>query len=169
MSQTLKIITAPDPILTRATKKVKEFDQSLQLLVKNMVRTLHQSDGIGLAANQVGRNLRLAVVEFTPGEDSPDDWPPLPLTVLINPKIIKKGKKLVTMEEGCLSVPNTQRSIARPNEVEVINHDISGHRYRVRAKGLLARVCQHEIDHLDGILITDHASVPAEGGSKHII
>ena len=73
------------------------------------------------------------------------------------------------MEEGCLSLPNLQRHIERPETVEIINHDISGRRYRLKADGLFARVCQHEIDHLDGILITDHPEAKERGEGKHII
>jgi peptide deformylase len=73
------------------------------------------------------------------------------------------------MEEGCLSVPGVQKTVARPNRIEIINHDISGHRYRLKAQGLLSRVCQHEIDHLNGILIIDHPSIETKSNDKHII
>ncbi len=169
MPMILPIIHAPDPILERKLKDVRVFDDGLAKLTEDMVETMRQSEGLGLAANQVNHDLRLAVVEFTPADEEESNWPAIPLTVLVNPRIINRSKHTVVMEEGCLSLPNLQRHIERPETVEIINHDISGRRYRLKADGLFARVCQHEIDHLDGILITDHPEAKERGEGKHII
>jgi len=169
MHQTLPIVKAPDPILERKLQAVKIFDDSLAKFVKEMVETLQKSEGLGLAANQVNRDLRLAVVEFTPTDEEESSWPAIPLTVLINPKIIHRSNSTVVMEEGCLSLPNLQKPIERSESIEIINHDISGKRYRLKADRLLARVCQHEIDHLNGILITDHPKAKAKGEGSHVI
>jgi len=169
MTQTLPIVKAPDAILKRKLKAVKKFDDSLAKLVEDMVETLHKSEGLGLAANQVNRDLRLAIVEYTPADEEESSWPAIPLTVLVNPKIIHRSKNTVVMEEGCLSLPNLQKPIERPESIEIINYDISGKRYRLKADGLLARVCQHEIDHLGGVLITDHPEAKTKGEGVHVI
>ncbi|HLB32081.1 MAG TPA: peptide deformylase [Patescibacteria group bacterium] len=167
MPKILLIVKAPDPILERKLKTVKNFDDSLAKLVEDMVETLHKSEGLGLGANQVNHDLRLAIVEYTPADEEESSWPAIPLTVLVNPKIIHQSKNTIVIEEGCLSLPNLQRPIERAESIEIINHDISGKRYRLKADGLLARVCQHEIDHLNGILITDHPEAEAQEGKIH--
>jgi peptide deformylase len=120
-------------------------------LVPQMFATMYAAPGIGLAAPQVGRNLRLVVVDLVPDEKH------LPRT-LINPEITSKSDELATREEGCLSLPGQYADISRPARITVRYQDETGARQEIDAEGLLAACLQHEIDHLDGILFVDHLS-----------
>lgn len=155
----LPILTAPDPILNKAAQPVRIFDDKLKKLSGDMIQTMRQNDGMGLAAPQVGESIKLLVVELMPKEEDKVKVSPIPLRVLVNPKIIWSSRKTTIMEEGCLSLPKINMNIERPDAVKIIYYDIEGRRHRLRAKDLLARLCQHEIDHLNGILITDHIDV----------
>lgn len=136
----------PDPILRQKTRKIKDFsDPELSKLIDDMFEIMHQENGVGLAAPQIGLDLKLCVIEEAGVR-----------YVLINPKITKFSKETVAMEEGCLSVPGKFFPIERPAQVNVCYFDRDGNRSKLRADGLLARACQHEIDHLNGIIILDH-------------
>lgn len=142
---TLTLRKDPDPILRQENKKIKDFsDQDLQKLIDDMFETMRKENGVGLAAPQIGKNLKLCVIEE--GDIR---------YALINPRITKYSKELVSIEEGCLSVPGKFFPIKRPAEVNVCYFDRDGNRAKLRASGMLARACQHEIDHLNGILILD--------------
>lgn len=141
----LEIKENPAPILREKTVKVKDpLAPEIQELVLNMIETMHKANGVGLAANQIGKNLRLCVIEV-------DET----LYVLINPKITAKSKTKVVSEEGCLSFPGIFFPISRASEVQVRYLDHEGKPSKVKATGLLSRALQHEIDHLDGVLIID--------------
>jgi peptide deformylase len=134
----------PDPILRQKAKKVSRIDESVQKLVDDMIETMKSASGVGLAANQIGVPLKIAVIEL-PGEE---------VTVLINPEIIKKeGER--TIGEACLSVPGYQGQIKRSVCVKVKARDRKGRSIRIKGEELLAQALEHEIDHLNGILYVD--------------
>ena len=151
-AELLPIVMAPDPRLKTKTRAVTAQDrETLQTLVPRMLATMYAAPGIGLAAPQVGVDLRLAVVDL-----QPDDTP-APIT-LINPRIEKVSDDLAVREEGCLSIPGQYADVTRPAGVTVSYEDMDGKRQVLEADGLLATCLQHEIDHLDGVLFTDHLS-----------
>lgn len=141
----LEIRKNGDPVLRVKTMKVKDpLAENVQALILNMVETMRTGNGVGLASTQVGSNLRLCVVQT---EDI--------LYVLINPQITSKSKTKIISEEGCLSFPGKFFPISRHEEVQVRYLDENGIPSKVKGRDLLARALQHEIDHLDGILIVD--------------
>lgn len=142
----LPIRIAGDPVLRAKAKKVRTVDASLQVLIDDMIETMHNAPGVGLAAAQVGRSLRVIVIE------TPDDG----LMALINPEVVKSsGERRVT--EGCLSVPGYQAEITRSRQVTIKALDREGKEVRVKAVDTLrAQALEHEIDHINGILYIDH-------------
>jgi peptide deformylase len=145
----LPIRIYPDPILRVKTRKVEEFDDRLRKLAANMVETMHAAPGVGLAAPQVGSGLRLAVVDISVGED------PSLLKVLVNPEIVRR-EGLATDVEGCLSLPGITDKVDRPTAITVRAQDLAGQPFELEAEEYMARAICHEVDHLDGILFTDH-------------
>ena len=143
----LDIRVLGDPILRQATKPVTEVTDELRRLIADMFETMHHARGIGLAAPQVGRTERLAVIEI--------DEQPL---VIINPEVVERTGK-AKAEEGCLSIPDIYADVERPKDVVVRAMDIDGKEFEIEATELLARCLQHEIDHLDGKLFLDYLSV----------
>lgn len=135
-----------NPILRQKAQKVEQVDTQIKELVLSMIKTLKTHDGVGLAAPQVGKSLQIIIIQ--PGLDQSE-------LVLINPQIKKFSKKKDVLEEGCLSLPNTSILIERPIKITVQALDLNGQPIEIKAKDILARVIQHEIDHLNGILITD--------------
>ena len=136
----------PDPILRKQAKKVAKVTSQLKKLIENMVETMREQNGVGLAANQVGSLQKVAVIQ-TPDMEEP--------MVLINPEIMKKeGERQV--EEGCLSVPGYRGLVNRSETVRAKAMGLDGKIYRVNANELLAQALEHEIDHLNGILYIDH-------------
>lgn len=154
---TLPIIEYPNDILTTPTEKVRMISPELMSLIDQMVATMRSVDGLGLAAPQVGHNLRLTVIEYRPrkGERAHDA---IPLLVLINPKIISKSDEQDVVEEGCLSLPGIEVEVPRSIRIKVRAQSPDGETVQFRATGLLARIIQHELDHLDGKLIIDRAA-----------
>lgn len=147
-----------DPILRRPADPVEENGPELQQLIENMVETMHAASGIGLAAPQVGRTERLFVVDLTPMADEIDEEvPPQPM-VFINPTITEESEETTEFEEGCLSIPEIREIVRRPERIRVEYRDRNFTPQVLEADGLLARVIQHELDHLDGILFVDHIS-----------
>ena len=139
----LDIKTYPDKILTKKTKRVGVVDDAIKKLIDDMVATLYAKRGAGLAANQVGADKRVAVIDAGDG-----------LLVLINPKITnKKGSEI--MAEGCLSFPGLELEIKRPAKVEVEYLDKSGQKRKIKVSDLPARVICHEVDHLEGKTMLD--------------
>ncbi len=152
-----KIVTPWDEqgdVLRRPARRVRAFDPELHRLLDDMAETMREAQGVGLAAPQVGVPLRVAVIEYP--EDDQDPESPPRLYELINPEIVKaKGSEVG--QEGCLSLPGFAADVARATYVVVEALDRHGKRQRLKAHGWLARVFQHEIDHLHGILMTDRA------------
>lgn len=142
----LKIVTIPDPILNKKTTLVKDFDENLADLVEDMVETCRDANGIGLAAPQIGQSIRLCIINL-----EHIGLPPFPL---VNPKIVKKSWRKVEMEEGCLSIPGVFGIVKRPRKITVEAANVQGKKIKFMADGLLSRVIQHEVDHLEGILFT---------------
>ncbi|KAK6928345.1 Peptide deformylase [Dillenia turbinata] len=142
----LKIVEYPDPILRAKNKRIVTFDDNLKKLVDEMFDVMYKTDGIGLSAPQVGINVRLMV--FNPvGERGEGEE-----IVLINPRVNKYSKKIVSFNEGCLSFPGIYADVERPGSVRIDAQDISGAKYSINLSGLPSRVFQHEYDHLQGVL-----------------
>jgi peptide deformylase len=141
-------------------------------LYDEFMETLRNSGGIGLAAPQVGISLRFFAIHYEPEKD--EETPKLPLTFLINPEIVKRSEKLIQWREGCLSLPGYTGATQRAKEVKVKGLNRFGKEVTVKASGLYACALQHEIDHLDGVLFTDHAAevrleTPEEAAEDSII
>ena len=145
----LPIRIYPDPVLRVKCKRVETFDDGLRKLAANMVDTMHAAPGVGLAAPQVGIDLRLAVVDISVGED------PAAIRVLVNPEILYR-QGLETDTEGCLSLPGITDKVDRPLAITLRAQDLTGKPFELEAEEYLARAICHEVDHLDGILFTDH-------------
>ncbi len=148
----LQLLTPPHPSLRTKTRKVGPADaDAVRALAPQMLAAMYAAPGIGLAAPQVGVNLRLAVVDLMPDET------PAPM-VLVNPEITRVSEDWAVREEGCLSLPGQYADVSRPARVNVRYHDLEGKVRELEAEGLLAACLQHEIDHLDGVLFVDHLS-----------
>jgi peptide deformylase len=145
----LPIRIYPDPVLRVKCRRVETFDDGLRKLAANMVETMHAAPGVGLAAPQVGVDLRLAVVDVSVGED------PAALRVLVNPEVVRR-EGLETDTEGCLSLPGITDKVDRPLAITLRAQDLNGQPFELDAEEYLARAICHEVDHLDGILFTDH-------------
>lgn len=150
------LILVPNLILKQRSQKVADFGPGLQELAQTMTATMRENNGMGLAAPQVGQPIRLIVAEYIPAEDQPSERP-IPLTVLVNPTITETNKQTDTMGEGCLSIPGLEIPVERPTAINVLAQDLEGKRVKIRAKDLLARILQHEIDHINGTLIVKRA------------
>lgn len=143
----LKIITHPNPILRQKAKPIKDIaDSELQNLIPEMVELMLKADGLGLAAPQIAKSIRLIIIRYK------DDN-----LAMINPKITAKSILKEVDEEGCLSVPNIYGQVKRCKKITVKFQDPSGKLKKMTGEGLFARVIQHEIDHLDGVLFIDKA------------
>ncbi len=143
----LPLVRMPNPVLRRKTKQVKNIDRRIRKLVDDMIETMHAERGVGLAANQVGVPMRVAVIQL------PDDDEPI---ILINPKVMRKEGEREVEGEGCLSIPGYRGTVVRAEKIRVRALDIDGKEFRIRAAGdLLAQALEHETDHLDGALYLD--------------
>lgn len=150
------IVTLPDPVLRRKARKVTKFDAELQKLIDDMVATMREAPGVGLAAPQVGIPERVIVVEYAIDEEDEDS--PKKLYTLVNPEIVKASDEMVQGVEGCLSIPALVGEVERHAGVVVKAQNRRGQPVKIKANGWLARIFQHEIDHLEGILYTDRAT-----------
>lgn len=146
------ILTFPNPILRQKAKKVSDFDDSLQSLVSDMVTTMYDAPGVGLAAPQIGESIQLIVVDIT--EEDVEEKESM---VMINPEITEKEGQQVD-EEGCLSVLDLTSSVKRSRKITISYQDINGEKLELIVEDRFAVVLQHEIDHLRGILFIDHLS-----------
>lgn len=151
-----EIVTVPDEVLRRKARKVTVFDANLQKLIDDMVETMREAPGVGLAAPQVGISERLIVVEYA--QDDEEENAPKKLFVVANPEIVKASPETEKGIEGCLSIPGLVGEVERPLQVVIRGQNRRGQPVRIKAKGWLARIFQHEIDHLEGILFTDRAT-----------
>jgi peptide deformylase len=138
-----------DRVLRQPAKRIAKVDDSVRQLAKEMLQTMYSSNGVGLAAPQVGINKQLIVIDCEP--DNPAN-PPL---ILINPQITNYGGELCKFEEGCLSIPNVYMEVTRPETIEVSFKDEQGRPRKIKTSDFLARVIQHEMDHLNGVLFVD--------------
>jgi peptide deformylase len=148
------VVIIPDPVLRKKARKVTEFGPEIQTLIDDMVDTMRAEPGVGLAAPQVGISQRVIVVEY--GDDEDEERPPK-LYAVINPEYVRKSTTKVTGVEGCLSIPGYIGSVERHESLVVKGLNRHGQPIRIRAHGWLARIFQHEIDHLDGVLFVDLA------------
>jgi peptide deformylase len=172
-----KILFADAPLLRQKSQKMKQIDPATQTLIDDMLETLQSANGVGLAAPQVGVLQRIIVIEI-PSSDEEEEGVDLNRSadkaverngpfarpkqyVLINPEIIKRGGNEDVADEGCLCLPNYVGEVRRAYSVIAKGKDRRGKDVRVKGRGLLARVLQHEVDHLDGILFVDRVEDPA--------
>lgn len=146
------IYTFTEEVLRQKAQPVETFDETLQNLVEDMVETMRAAPGVGLAAPQIGVPKRVIVVEFG---DEYDETIPERLFVLVNPEIVQQSEDKVVGIEGCLSVPGLVGEVERAQVVTVSGQDQHGKKVKIRAQGWLARIFQHEIDHVNGVLYTD--------------
>ena len=151
-----EIITLPGPVLRRKARAVSKFDDDLQTLIDDMIETMRAAPGVGLAAPQVGVPQRVIVVEYP--EDDKNEESPKKLYAMINPEIVKPSHETVLSIEGCLSVPGLVGEVERSVEITVKGFNRRGQPMRVRVKDWMARIFQHEIDHLNGVVFTDRAT-----------
>ena len=146
-----KILKFPDQDLRIKAKPVETFDEELKTLTDDMFETMHSVKGIGLAATQIGVAKQVAVIDISPEKNEP--------LVIVNPKIqILDPSKKEDYDEGCLSVPGFFETISRPSDIKLSYQDLNGKKQEIKPEGLLTKVVQHELDHLNGRLFVDHIS-----------
>ena len=146
----LKILIFPDPKLRKVAKKIEKFDKSLEILSKNMLKTMYEADGIGLAATQVDIHIRLVVMDLSEERNQP--------RVFVNPEYTILDKSPFTYGEGCLSIPGFNEEISRPSKILLKWQDLQGNFHEEQPDGIFTVCAQHEIDHLDGKLFVDYIS-----------
>ena len=146
------LVILPDPVLRQLSKPVERIDDALRRFADDMLETMYDAPGIGLAAIQVGEPVRMLVIDL-----AKEDQPKAPM-VVINPEIVARSSGMSTYEEGCLSIPDYYAEVERPDAVTVKYLDRDGRERTVEADGLLSTCLQHEIDHLNGVLFIDHIS-----------
>ncbi len=151
----LEIKTFPNPVLRLKAKPITIFDQELQTLVDDMLETMRVAPGVGLAAPQVGESIQLVVIEF--GDENDADVPKK-VYVIVNPEIVKRSLEMVTDLEACLSVPDLAGEVERHESIVVKAQNRHGQPMKLALQGWLARIFQHEIDHLNGVLYIDKAT-----------
>jgi len=149
-----KVITVPNEILRKKAHKVTKFDKNLKTLIDDMVETMREDPGVGLAAPQIGILEQVIVIEF--GDEEDEEVPPK-LYAVVNPEIIRASDEKVMGVEGCLSVPGIVGDVERSTSIVVKGQNRNGKNVKYKLNGWIARIFQHEIDHLSGILFTDLA------------
>lgn len=146
----LKILIFPNPKLRKVAKKIDKFDKSLEMLSNNMLKTMYEAEGIGLAATQVDIHIRLVVMDLSEERNEP--------RVFVNPEYTILDKSPFTYEEGCLSIPGFNAEISRPSKILLKWQDLQGNHHEEKPDGVFTVCAQHEIDHLDGKLFVDYLS-----------
>ena len=146
----LKILIFPDPKLRKVAKRIDKFDKSLEILAQNMLQTMYEAEGIGLAATQIDVHVRLVVMDLSEERNDP--------RVFVNPEYTILDKSLFTYEEGCLSIPGFNEEISRPSKILLKWQDLQGNFHEDKPDGIFTVCAQHEIDHLDGKLFVDYLS-----------
>lgn len=149
------IVLYGDPVLKRRAGDVEEGSEEIRELVSDMFETMYHASGVGLAAPQIGKSLRVFVIDSTPMED---DQTKGVKKAFINPEIIDETGKEWAFEEGCLSIPGIREDVTRPPSVTINYLDEAWNEHEETFEGILARIIQHEYDHIEGILFTDHLS-----------
>ncbi len=152
--ETLQLRYIGDDVLRKIAEPVDTFDDELCKFAEAMIETMRRERGIGLAAPQVGRSIRVIVALRMEGDDDAD----ASAEVLVNPKVVHRSRETSSFEEGCLCIPGVSASVIRPVEVEVEYQDLQGRPQRVRTDTFFARILLHEIDHLNGVLFIDYLS-----------
>ena len=147
-----KILTIPDPVLRQKSLAVKKIDKDIKNLMDEMIKTMYDAPGIGLAAIQIGVPKRVVVMDLSKDSDKKEPM------YFINPEITWKSNVNSTYEEGCLSIPNQFAKIERPDKCHVKYLDYNGEEKEIKTEGLLSTCIQHEVDHLNGILFIDYLS-----------
>jgi peptide deformylase len=147
----LQILEFPDPKLRKVAEPVTVFDEKLEVLIEDMLETMYEAEGIGLAATQIDVHKRLLLIDISENRDCPQ--------VFINPEIEILEDELSEYDEGCLSVPGFYETVSRPRKVKIIAQDSKGEKFEQVAEDILATCIQHEIDHLDGKLFVDYLSI----------
>jgi peptide deformylase len=154
-----KIVTLPEAVLRRKAHAVTKIDKSLHTLIDDMVETMREAPGVGLAAPQIGLSERIIVVEyFERAEDEEKEDAPKKVWAVLNPEIIKASEEKLMGVEGCLSIPGLVGEVERHAAVQIKGMNRHGKPMKIKAEGWLARIFQHEIDHLNGVLFTDRAT-----------
>jgi len=146
------LVILPDPVLRQVSKPVERVDDALRKLADDMLETMYDAPGIGLAAIQIGEPLRLLVIDLAKEGEEPAPH------VFVNPEILESSEQRSTYEEGCLSIPDYYAEVERPASVRATYVDRDGRQQEIMAEGLMATCLQHEIDHLNGVLFIDHIS-----------
>jgi peptide deformylase len=149
-----EILTVPHDGLKRKARKVTDFGHGLQTLIDDMLETMRDAPGSGLAAPQIGELQRVFIAEF--GDEEDEEVPPK-LYIIVNPEITRKTKETINGIEGCLSVPEFVGEVERATAVTIRGKNRHGQKMKLKASGWLARIFQHEVDHLDGIVFLDRA------------
>ena len=147
----LQILEFPDPKLRKIAEPVTVFDEKLEVLIEDMLETMYEAEGIGLAATQIDVHKRLLLIDISENRDCPQ--------VFINPEIEILEDELSEYDEGCLSVPGFYETVSRPRKVKIIAQDSKGEKFEQVAEDIFATCIQHEIDHLDGKLFVDYLSI----------
>ena len=154
-----KIVTLPETVLRRKAHAVTKFDKNLQTLIDDMVETMREAPGVGLAAPQIGLSERIIVIEYYEHEeDEEKEDAPKKVWTVLNPEIIKSSEETLMGVEGCLSIPGLIGEVERYVGIQVKGLNRHGKPMKIKAEGWLARIFQHEIDHLNGVLFTDRAT-----------
>jgi peptide deformylase len=165
-----RIIYPNNPVLRKKARRVREFDRELHMLLDDMAQTMQQADGVGLAAPQVEVSQRAIVVQLPDGEEWVEEYGDEAgkLYQVVNPEIIRKSREMVDGVEACLSIPGYFGTVERHEAVTIRGQDRNGEAIRIKARDWLARVFQHEIDHLDGVLYTDIATQIWKAGEEPV-
>lgn len=154
-----KIATLPETVLRRKARPVTTVDKNLQTLIDDMIETMREAPGVGLAAPQIGLSERIIVIEYYEREeDEEKEDAPKRVWALLNPEIVKSSSEMLMGVEGCLSIPGLVGEVERHAAVQVRGLNRHGKPVKLKAEGWLARIFQHEIDHLNGVLFTDRAT-----------
>ncbi len=158
----LDIVTLPAPILREKTRPITVFDDELQTLIDNMIETMRDANGVGLAAPQINLPISLTVIEGLPKEDEEGNEIPdsRQLFVVVNPKIVWHSQDVVDGIEGCLSIPGYLGEVERSDAIRIRAQNRHGKKVKMRLTGWTARIFQHEIDHLNGVLYIDKLTAP---------
>jgi peptide deformylase len=153
-----QIVTVPEPVLREKAKPVRKITPEIQSLIDDLIETMREAPGVGLAAPQVGLGIQVIVVEYAEGSENAEaDAEPKPpkLYAVVNPEITRHSKETELGSEGCLSIPEYMGEVERYSTVTVKGLDRHGKSFKLKAKGWMARIFQHEIDHLNGVLFID--------------
>jgi peptide deformylase len=157
-----RIVTVPQPVLREKAKPVRQITPAIETLIDDMIETMREAPGVGLAAPQVGVGIQVIVVEYAEGSENADadadaaaEPKPKKLYAVLNPEITRNSKETELGNEGCLSIPDYMGEVERYNTVTVKGLDRHGKSFKLKTKGWLARIFQHEIDHLNGVLFID--------------